>query len=73
MLAFKCDICGKLFEEERRYNNLRICCTRTEYRLTDKEIEERKYDICPKCMDSISSLIQVLKPENHTINKERSE
>lgn len=73
MLAFKCDLCGKLFEEEKRYNTLRICCKQAKYLVTDREIEEREYNVCPRCMDSISSLIQVLKPENHIKNKERSE
>lgn len=60
-------------KRKKRYNNLKIYCRHAKYLITDREMEEREYDVCPKCMNSISSLIQVLKPENHIINKERSE
>lgn len=72
MLAFKCDVCGKLFEEDMdKINHVEFSYMRA----TDQVLawNEEEYDVCPKCMDSISSLIQLLKPENHIINKERSE
>lgn len=70
MLAFKCDICGKLFEENK--NGCVLVCRK--YTFGNGELPEASnYALCPKCMDSISSLIQVLKPENYIINKERSE
>lgn len=66
-LARKCDICGDLYEQYgdsdsvKKSNTISFmwrsignCAT----------VDRKLYDCCPKCMDSINTLIMALKTEH---------
>ena len=58
--AYKCDICGDLFEnincvkiDKNKFAYLELCGTR--------------YDVCPNCISAIQSTINDLKQSNNTL------
>lgn len=55
--AFKCDICGDLFEN---ITNITINKNKPAY----LEICGSKYDVCPGCMNTIQSTIDHLSKSN---------
>lgn len=56
--AYKCDICGCLFEN---ITNVNIDKNKLAY----LELCGTKYDVCPRCTNVIQSMINVLRQSNH--------
>lgn len=67
MLAFKCDICGKLFEEDiDKINHVEFSYIRSSDRtMINPEGKFPDYDICPFCRDTIKQTIDDLKNSDH--------
>ena len=56
--AYKCDICGNLFED---ITSINIDVNRHAY----LELCGTKYDVCPDCTNIIQSAINGLRQSNH--------
>ena len=57
-LAKKCDLCGALFEyEKKRDNSIGI----GQRNVSNEMVDRRWYDCCPKCFDVINGAFASLK------------
>lgn len=71
MMAFKCDLCGKLYEqydkvpEQRAFNSFKLVFTNERHEPVNSSMV---YDICPNCMEDLWKFID--NKQSSVITKE---
>ena len=58
MNAFKCDVCGALYENDAIKKNVRNQITLARRIATGWVDSETTYDLCPECMTAICEVIE---------------